>query len=88
MAEGGKQFQKFLEFWLSGKPIPSKPQDESHATYYPKGLPNLGELDWSWPSEKIRNFIRAMTFEPYPPAHFKIGDKHMVIRDENYFKGS
>jgi hypothetical protein len=36
---------------------------------------------------KIKNFIRAMTFEPFPPASFKIGNKKMVIADEKYFKG-
>ena len=70
--EGEKLFVKFLDFWLAGNSIPSKAQDEKLATYYPKALPNGGEIDWSWSGEKIRNFIRAMTFEPFPPARFKI----------------
>lgn len=86
--ETGKQlFIKFLDLWKSGRPIRSKPQDESKATYYPKGLPNNGVLDWSWSGKKIRNFIRAMTFEPFPPAEFSIGKKRMVVIDEKYFKG-
>ena len=85
--EGEKLFERFLELWLSGSPIPSKAQDECLATYYPKALPNEGEIDWSWSGEKIRNFIRAMTFEPFPPARLKIGKKNMVIVDEKYFKG-
>jgi methionyl-tRNA formyltransferase len=85
--EGGGLFEKFLELWMSGNPIPSKVQDENLATYYPKGLPNDGKIDWSWPGEKIRNFVRAMTYEPFPPAQFKIGKKSMVIVDEKYFKG-
>ncbi|MEK9628614.1 MAG: hypothetical protein VW455_06295, partial [Nitrospinota bacterium] len=84
-AEGEKLFSSFLELWISGNPIPSRKQDESQATYYPKGLPNDGVLDWSWSGEKIRNFIRAMTFEPFPPADIKIGDKTMVIVDEKYY---
>ena len=85
--EGEKLFEKFLELWISGNPIPSKVQDESLATYYPKALPNGGEIDWSWSGQKIRNFIRAMTHEPFPPAQFKIGEKVMVIVDKKYFKG-
>ena len=84
---GGKMFEKFLDLWLSGKEIPSSPQDESQATYYPKGLPNNGVLDWSWDGTRIRNFIRAMTFEPFPPAGFSIGGKRMVVIDEKYFRG-
>ena len=55
--EGGRLFEEFLELWLSGSKIPSKTQDESLATYYPKGLPNDGEIDWSWSGEKIRNLV-------------------------------
>jgi len=84
---GEKLFIKFLDMWLSGKDIPSIPQDESQATYFPQELPNKGEIDWSWRGKKIRDFIRSMTFEPFPPANFKIGDKKMVIVDEKYFKG-
>jgi len=83
--EGDKLFDRFLELWLSGRPIPSKAQDESLSTYYPKSLPNGGEIDWSWSGEKIRNFIRAMTFEPYPPIRIKIGRKTMLIADEKFF---
>tara|TARA_A100001037_G_C15112905_1_gene619915 strand:+ start:1034 stop:1807 length:774 start_codon:yes stop_codon:yes gene_type:complete len=86
-SEGERLFEEFLELWLSGNKIPSKIQDESLATYYPKGLPNDGEIDWSWSGEKIRNFIRAMTFEPFPPAQFRIGEKNMVVIDEKYFNG-
>jgi methionyl-tRNA formyltransferase len=80
-------FGRFVDMWLSGEKIQSYPQDEEQATYYPKGIPNNGEIDWSWDSEKIKRFIRAMTYEPFPPASFKIGDKEMVIIDKKYFEG-
>lgn len=76
---GTDLFRDFLELWLSGKEIPSIPQNENEATYFPKGLPNDGEIDWDWDGEKIRDFIRAMTFEPFPPPTFKLGSKDMVI---------
>lgn len=84
---GEKLFIKFLDLWLNGKDILTTPQDESKATYFPKELPNKGKIDWSWDGEKIRNFIRAMTFEPFPPASFSMGKKKMVVVDEKYFKG-
>ncbi len=84
---GEKLFIQILEMWLNNKKILSKKQDESKASYYPKGLPNNGKIDWSWDGKKIRNFIRALTFEPFPPACFNIGKKKMVIVDEKYFKG-
>jgi UDP-4-amino-4-deoxy-L-arabinose formyltransferase/UDP-glucuronic acid dehydrogenase (UDP-4-keto-hexauronic acid decarboxylating) len=80
-------FKKFLALWLSGRPIPSRPQNEKVATSFSKEMPNKGELDWAWTGRKIFNFIRAMTFEPFPPAEFRLGKKQMVIIDKKYFKG-
>lgn len=84
-AAGAELFKNFLNDWLSGKKIKATTQDENAATYYPKGLPNNGQINWSWSGQQIRNFIRAMTFEPFPPASLHIGDKKMVIVDEKYF---
>lgn len=84
---GEELFVAFLEKWLKGKKIKSKPQDETEATYYPKNLPNNGQINWNWSGRQILQFIRSMTFEPFPPASFKIGNKNMVIVDEKYFKG-
>ena len=81
--EGEKLFLKFLDLWLAKKSIPSRNQDNSLATYYPKALPNNGKIDWAWPGEKIKNFIRAMTFEPYPPIEINIQDKVMIIVDDS-----
>lgn len=83
---GEALFIQFLSDWLKGKKISKKPQNEKKASYYPKGLPNNGEIDWTWSGKKIYNFIRAMTFEPFPPVSFKIGNKKMIIVDEKYLK--
>jgi methionyl-tRNA formyltransferase len=83
---GTELFSDFLDKWLSGAKITAKAQNEKKATYYLKGLPNDGKIDWNWNGKKIYNFIRAMTFEPFSPAYFTIGDKKMVIIDEKYFK--
>lgn len=84
---GLQLFKRFVKMWLSDKNIPSTPQDEKLASYYPKGLPNNGQINWSWSGKKIRDFIRSMTFEPFPPVNFNIGKKKMVIVDKKYFKG-
>lgn len=84
---GTQLFTKFIDFWIKGRKIRARPQSEKAATYFPKGLPNNGEIDWSWDGQKILRFIRVMTFEPFPPTTFKIGDKEMVIIDKKYFKG-
>lgn len=83
---GEQLFIRFLKKWLSGEEITSHIQNEKNATYYPKGLPNNGLIDWNWNGKQILNFIRAMTFEPFPPAQFMIGNKKMVIVDEKYFQ--
>jgi len=76
---GTKLFGMVLSMLLTGKQINSTPQDENEATYYPKGLPNDGRIDWTWDGATIRRFIRAMTFPPFQPPGFSIGDAKMVI---------
>lgn len=56
------------------------PQDHSRATVYPARSPADGEIDWSWPAGRIRNFIRAQT-RPYPGAFTVIGGKKVTIWD-------
>lgn len=84
---GTKLFKDFIKDWQKGKKFSTKKQNEKLKTYYPKGLPNNGEIDWDWDGQKIYNFIRSMTFEPFPPPSFLIGKKKMVIVEEKYFKG-
>ena len=85
---GTEAFIEFLDMLKKDSPIRSRSQDESHATNYPKGLPAGGEIDWSWDGGTIKRFIRAMTFEPFPPPSFKLGKKTMVIVDEKNFTPS
>lgn len=67
LTQGGEElFLKFLDLWLTGKKIPSTPQNGAEATYYPKGLPNNGDIDPAWDAATTNRFIRAMTFPPFP----------------------
>lgn len=84
-AIGTELFEQFADMVASGKKILSTPQDESRATYYPKGMPGGGVIDWSWDGAKIRRFIRAYTFEHFPPPMLMLGEKKMVIVDETAF---
>ena len=56
------------------------PQNHAQATTYPARRPADGEIDWSWPVERIRNFIRAQT-RPYPGAFTLIEGMKITIWD-------
>jgi UDP-4-amino-4-deoxy-L-arabinose formyltransferase/UDP-glucuronic acid dehydrogenase (UDP-4-keto-hexauronic acid decarboxylating) len=86
-AAGTRLFEDLVVRLERKETIVATPQDESQATYYPKGLPGDGKIDWTWDGPRINRFIRAMTCEPFPPADFMIGDKRMCIVDERYFSG-
>jgi methionyl-tRNA formyltransferase len=60
--------------------ISFKVQDKSKIKVYPQRSPTDGEIDWSLPIEKIRNFIRAQT-RPYPGAWTLINGKKVTIWD-------
>jgi len=59
---------------------PRTPQDHSQATYFPLRKPEDGEIDWSWDTKRIRNFIRAQT-RPYPGAFIYIGSRKITFWD-------
>ncbi|MBK26594.1 MAG: hypothetical protein CME70_21520 [Halobacteriovorax sp.] len=81
--KGVELFRKILIQKSNGEELSSTPQDDSLASYNKKILPGNGEIDWNWEGNQIFDFIRAMTFEPFPPASFKIGSKEMIIVDKN-----
>lgn len=53
-------------------------QDNSKASYFPKRKPEDGLINWSWTTERIYNFIRALT-KPYPGAFTFLNDKKMFL---------
>lgn len=58
-------------------------QDESKATYFGKRTPADGAINWNWPKEEIRNWVRAQA-HPYPGA-FTYYDNNQVIIDKVSF---
>ncbi|MEI2738969.1 MAG: formyltransferase family protein [Chitinophagaceae bacterium] len=54
------------------------PQDKSKIEVWPQRKPEDGEIDLSWPAERIYNFIRAQS-PPYPGAFIKTADGKKII---------
>lgn len=57
-----------------------KIQDHTQATVFPKRSPEDGQIDWTWDSTRIKNFIRAQT-KPYPGAFTYINNKKVILWD-------
>lgn len=53
-------------------------QDESRRRLCPQRCPDDGIIDWSWPAERIYNFVRAQT-KPYPGAFTVQSNKKTTI---------
>ena len=67
--------EKWLSI-LSGTAVAIE-QDESQATYAALRKPEDGQIDWTWPAQKIHNFIRAQS-KPYPGAFARMPDGRKV----------
>ncbi|MFK7923656.1 MAG: methionyl-tRNA formyltransferase [Bacteroidia bacterium] len=55
-------------------------QDENRRRVFPQRSPNDGRIDWSWPAERVRNFIRAQT-SPYPGAFTFLDSNRVTLWD-------
>jgi methionyl-tRNA formyltransferase len=58
--------ERNLPALLAGK-APRRPQDHSLATFTCKRLPEDNRIDWSAPTQRIHDLVRAVT-RPYPGA--------------------
>ena len=54
------------------------PQDESQATCFGGRKPEDGRIDWTQPSGRIFNLIRAVT-DPYPGAFTDVGPARLMV---------
>jgi methionyl-tRNA formyltransferase len=57
---------------------PETPQDESKATYFGGRKPEDGRIDWTQPSLRIFNLVRAVT-DPYPGAFTDVGQARLMV---------
>ena len=53
-------------------------QSEQDASFYGKRTPEDGEINWNWPKENIRNWVRAQAY-PYPGAFTFYNGKKIII---------
>jgi methionyl-tRNA formyltransferase len=57
---------------------PRNPQDHTRATVFPRRRPEDGKVEWTWPTNRIYNMIRALT-HPYPGAFVGEGEKRLYL---------
>ncbi|HVT71587.1 MAG TPA: formyltransferase [Lacunisphaera sp.] len=57
---------------------PETPQDESQATYFGGRTPDDGRIDWTQPTPRIFNLIRAVT-DPYPGAFTEVAGSRFMV---------
>jgi methionyl-tRNA formyltransferase len=86
-----KLLERNLENLIAGN-ASRKPQDHWRATYTCKRTPEDNQIDWTWPTEKIYNLIRAVS-APYSGAFTYLeGNKMRIwtaefISDANPYAG-
>lgn len=56
----------------------AREQNEAHATYYEKRVPEDGLINWSWSADEIARLIRATT-SPYPGAFSFVDDQRITV---------
>jgi undecaprenyl-phosphate 4-deoxy-4-formamido-L-arabinose transferase len=76
-ASGAKLLLKLVSILHQGRPK-AIAQDEEQASHFGKRTPEMGELEWSWSTQKIDNYVRALA-EPFPGAFCSCRNKTCVI---------
>ncbi|HEX9931951.1 MAG TPA: formyltransferase family protein [Allosphingosinicella sp.] len=67
----------FVPTWLEGT-VELRPQPEGEPSYCAMRVPEDGRIDWSWPGDRIHDFIRAQT-RPYPGAFTILPDGRRLM---------
>jgi len=64
--EGIKLMMRLLEAAEVKPPaIPLTPQDAAMREYFGREVPEQGRVSWSWPADKVVNFVRACDYFPF-----------------------
>ncbi|MFQ6103922.1 MAG: methionyl-tRNA formyltransferase [Candidatus Glassbacteria bacterium] len=66
-----------MRMFRHGPPV-GVPQDETLATKYGKLTPDVCEISWDEPAEKVHDRVRALV-RPYPGAYTYYGDKKYFV---------
>jgi methionyl-tRNA formyltransferase len=54
-------------------------QVHEQAVYVPQRVPEDGIISWDWPTERIRDLVRALPREMYPGAFTYLGTRKLII---------
>lgn len=68
---------------LLAKKIRGKRQNLAGRSYFKRGLPNDGFVDFRWDAKKIQLFFRAVSFYPFVGPKLRIGDRVISSLDED-----
>ena len=72
-------FKKYCNKLINGERINGFPQNLNDGNYYPRKLPYGGKINWSWSSNKIDRFCRALNFPPFKCATTILNAKEIEI---------
>jgi len=67
-----------LRQWARDGSLPPRRQQHGEASYHSRKDPPLNHVDWSAPSERVRNVVRALA-HPLPGAHAWLDRRRIVL---------
>jgi len=76
-AAGRETMREALPLLEAGR-APREPQDHARSSYFGGRGPADGAIDWTWPAERVRNLVRAVT-EPWPGAFTHLGGEPLLV---------
>lgn len=67
-----------------GTEIPRLPQDAAQRSYFGRGVPQQGRIDWAAPARRIYDFVRACDYHPFPSPwgtpRARLGEDEIEVR--------
>lgn len=60
------------------KSEPRREQDHRQSSYFGGRKPDDGRIDWTWPAERVRNLVRAVT-RPWPGAFTFARGRRVIV---------
>jgi UDP-4-amino-4-deoxy-L-arabinose formyltransferase/UDP-glucuronic acid dehydrogenase (UDP-4-keto-hexauronic acid decarboxylating) len=75
--------QRLLEDAAAGA-VPRRAQDPAQRSYFGRGVPQGGRIDWQAPARRIFDFVRACDYHPFASPwgvpRARLGDEELEIR--------
>ena len=79
---GVELFKKTFPLIVGGKASRTPQKTTSKTRYCARNLFPSHEVDFNKSGKELYDYIRALTFPPFPPPYFRIGKRKMVIVEE------